>query len=201
MPTSSLAGLIAFVAAMTLVMAPPAVALSAQGHNRPGGEAGGVEDIYVGRSWRESRQPPTDFCAPERTGFGRPSVEDTYTFRSIEARGSDGLVVNANVAVIGTLRACFGPLAESGSFFYAEGKLGEVPFTGRGECRTTRRDHPEAGMSAQRCFMELGGLPQAYIGRQLTTNTIGTRIALGDRTDPPGYTQPSIATIRLWKRR
>ena len=49
--------------------------------------------------------------------------------------------------------------------------------------------------------MELGGLPQAYIGRQLTTNTIGTRIALGDRTDPPGYTQPSIATIRLWKRR
>jgi hypothetical protein len=160
-----------------------------------------VEDIYIGRSWRESRQPPTDFCAPARTGFGGASVEDTYTFRSIDARGSDGLVVNANVAVIGTLCACFGPLPESGSFFYAEGKLGDVPFTGRGECRTTRRDHPEAGMSAQRCFMELSGLPPAYVGGQLTTNTIGTRNSLGDRTDPPGYTQPSIATIRLWKRR
>ena len=109
--------------------------------------------------------------------------------------------MNANVAVIGTLRACFGPQPETGSFFYAEGKLGDVPFTGRGECRTTRRDHPEAGMSAQRCFMELSGLPPAYVGGQLTTNTIGTRNALGDRTDPPGYIQPSIATIRLWKRR
>jgi hypothetical protein len=53
----------------------------------------------------------------------------------------------------------------------------------------------------QRCFMELSGLPAPYVGGQLTTNTVGSRNALGDRTDPPGYTQPSIATIRLWKRR
>ena len=99
------------------------------------------------------------------------------------------------------LHACFGLLAESGTFFYAEGTLGDVPFTGRGDCRTTRQNHPEAGVSVQRCFMELSGLPPAYVGGKLTTNTIGSRNALGDRTDPPGYTQPSIATIRLWKRR
>jgi len=70
-----------------------------------------------------------------------------------------------------------------------------------GEGRTTRKNHPDAGVSVQRCFMELSGLPPAYVGGKLTTNTIGSRNALGDRTDPPGYTQPSIATIRLWKRR
>jgi hypothetical protein len=204
MPTPPLARIVTFVAAMMMVMPSPHAALIAQSRAAGDPVVADVEDIYMGRSWRESRQAPTDFCAPERSGLGRASVEDTYTFRSIEVRGSDGLVVNANVAVIGSLRACFGPLPEVGSFFYAQGKLGEVPFTGRGECRTTRREHPEAGMSAQRCFMELSGLPPEYpeyVGGQLTTNTIGTRNALGDRTDPPGYTQPSIATIRLWKRR
>lgn len=167
----------------------------------PSASAADVEDIYIGRSWRESRNPPTGFCAQERTGFGTASVEDTYTFRSVETRGADGLIVDADVAVIGTLRACFGPQPESGTFFYAEGTLGDVPFTGRGECRTTRRDYPEPGVSVVRCFMELSGLPAVYVGGQLTTNTVGTRVALGERTDPPGYTQPSIATIRLWKRR
>jgi hypothetical protein len=79
--------------------------------------------------------------------------------------------------------------------------LGKVPFVGRGECVTTRRDHPEPGISLQRCFMELSGLPAAYVGGHLTTNTISSRSSLGDGTDPPGYTQPSIATIRLWRRR
>ena len=188
------------VVAILLFGLAPAPVAQGQGSVAPG-VAGDVEDIYIGRSWRESRQPPGEFCASAHTGFGKASVEDTYTFRSVETRGSDGQVVDANVAVIGTLRACFGPLPEAGSFFYAEGTLGEVPFTGRGQCQTTRRDHPEPGMSAQRCFMELSGLPPAYVGGQLTTNTIGTRTALGDGTDPPGYTQPSIATIRLWKRR
>lgn len=180
---------------------PPCRASAQQGGTPAPAAASGVEDIYIGRSWRESRQAPSEFCGPGRTGFGPASVEDTYTFRSVETRGSDGLIVNADVAVIGTLRACFGPQPEGSSFFYAEGTLGDVRFTGRGECRNTRRDYPEPGVSVQRCFMDLGGLPPAYIGGQLTTNTVGTRNALGERTDPPGYTQPSIATIRLWKRR
>ena len=189
--------LLAWLAAGALAASAP----RAQGRAGAGEGGSDVEDIYIGRSWRESRQGPTDFCAGSRTGFGRASVEDTYTFRSVETRGSDGLIVDADVATIGRLHACFGPLPESGTFFYAEGTLGDVPFTGRGDCRTTRQNHPEAGVSVQRCFMELSGLPPAYVGGQLTTNTIGSRNALGDRTDPPGYTQPSIATIRLWKRR
>ena len=175
--------------------------LTAQERDTANARGSPVEEIYIGRSWRESRQPPTDFCAGAKTGFAKASVEDTYTFRSVDVRGSDGRVVDADVAVIGRLHACFGPQPESGSFFYAEGVLGDVPFVGRGDCRTTRRDHPEKGISTLRCFMELSGLPPAYVGGQLTTNTIGSRSELGDRTDPPGYTQPSIATIRLWRRR
>jgi hypothetical protein len=184
--------------------------LTAQERDTSNTSGSPVEEIYVGRSWRESRQPPTDFCTASRTGFGKATIEDTYSFRSVDVRGSDGRVVDSDVAVIGRLRACFGadlagrtgePVPESASFFYAEGVLGDVPFIGRGDCRTTRRDYPEPGISSMRCFMELSGLPAAYVGGQLTTNTISSRSALGDGTDPPGYTQPSIATIRLWRRR
>lgn len=166
------------------------------------GGAASVEDIYIGRSWRESRGVPTEFCAAERTGLGRASTEDTYTFRSVSTRGSDGLVTDADVATIGRLHACFGPIGtRPGSFFYAEGTLGTVPFTGRGECLTVKQNFPEPGISVQRCFLDMDGLPPGYVGGQLTTNTIGSRSQIGERTEPPGYTQPSIATIRLWKHR
>ena len=161
-----------------------------------------VEDIYIARSWRESRNAPTAFCAESRSGFGGSTSEDQFTFRSLATRGSDGLVTDANVQTIGRLRACFGatsdPMLQN---FYAEGALASVTFTGRGECRTARQDYPEAGMTVVRCFLELRDLPGGYVGGQLTTNTMRSRKMLGDETDPPGYTQPSIATIRLWKRR
>lgn len=38
-----------------------------------------------------------------------------------------------------------------------------------------------------------------YVGGLLTTNTLTSRAAFGGDSDPPGYTQASIATIRLWK--
>jgi hypothetical protein len=163
-----------------------------------------VEDIYIARSWRESRIAPTEFCGEAKTGFKRVGVgvEDQYTFRSTTTRSSDGPITDTNVETIGRLHACFGPTAEPGVFyFYSEGVLGSVAFIGRGECRTAKQDYPEAGISVLRCFLELGGLPENYVGGQLTTNTVGSRNVIGDKSDPPGYTQPSIATIRLWKRR
>ena len=51
-----------------------------------------------------------------------------------------------------------------------------------------------------RCFLDLH-ISGGYIGGQLTTNTMRSRQLIGVITDPPGYTQNSIATIRLWKRR
>ena len=162
----------------------------------------GVESIYVASSMHESKITPTAFCAEGRTGFGRPLSEDQYTFRSTATRGSDGLMIDTNVQTIGRLHACFGSTSDPAlRRFYGEGVLATVTFSGRGECRLVKEDYPESGMTVSRCFLELRDLPSGYVGGQLTTNTMGSRNVLGEETDPPGYQQPSIATIRLWKRR
>lgn len=161
-----------------------------------------VEDIYVARSIRESQSKPTEFCSQARTGFGNHSVEDRYSFQSVATRALDGLITDDNVGTIGRLRACFGSTSDPRTVnFYAEGVLGTVSFTGRGECLTVKQNYPEAGVTVARCFLELRDLPDGYIGGQLTTNTMRSRTLIGPVTDPLGYTQMSIATIRLWKRR
>jgi hypothetical protein len=48
------------------------------------------------------------------------------------------------------------------------------------------------------CQLDLTGLPTAYVGGQLTTNTLASRTIIGADTDPPCYPQLSIATVRLW---
>ena len=65
--------------------------------------------------------------------------------------------------------------------------------------RASKIDFPEAGLFPVRCQLILSGLPAPYVGGLLTTNTMTSRAAFGGDTDPPGYTQASIATIRLWK--
>ena len=159
-----------------------------------------IEEIFVVRSVRESRVDPTEFCEEAKIQLGTADVEDQYTFRSI-ASGSDGLIINANVQTVGRIHTCFGATADPAlSFFYAEGSLGTVTFTGLGECRQAWQDYPEPGIVVHRCFLELSDLPKDYVGGQLTTNSVNSQTG-GEKSDPPGYTQSSIATIRLWKRR
>ena len=161
-----------------------------------------VEDIVILRSLRLSRITPTDFCAPSRTGFSQARSEDRYDFRAVATDAASGKVTNASGARVGTLHACFSPTSDPLIVsFYAEGEVGGIPLVGRGQCRTTKRDFPETGISLLTCQLDLTGLPSAYVGGQLTTNTLASRTLLGAETDPPGYTQPSIATIRLWKKR
>ena len=165
-------------------------------------QGGKVEDIYVARSLRLSRVTPTTYCAPDRVGFAGATAEDQYTFHSTATRSSDGLMIDAKVETIGRLRACFGSTADPlTSNFYAEGNLGAVTFTGSGECRTAKQDYPEPGVTVYRCFLELRDLPTGYVGGQLTTNTVVSRQGIGESSDPPGYVQPSIATVRFWKKR
>jgi hypothetical protein len=160
-----------------------------------------VEEIYIARSFRESREVPTEFCSKSRTGFDDAVSEDHFTFRSISINASDGKMIDNNVRTIGRLRACFGSTNDSKlQNFYAEGSLGAVTFTGKGECLANKADYPEAGITGIRCFLHLSDLPTEYVGGELTTNSIRSRNVLGGVSDPPGYTQPSIATIRLWKR-
>ena len=184
-----------------LTTASPIIA-RCQSPTAPSTTSAQVEDIYVARALRESRIAPTAFCGQNRIGFGKALFEDRFTFRSIQTRPADGLMVSADGQTIGSMHVCFGATADSDTLnFHAEGTLAAVTFVGKGECLTVKRDFPERGISVMRCFLELGNLPAGYVGGQLTTNTVLSRVAVGGMSDPDGYTQPSIVTVRLWKRR
>jgi hypothetical protein len=161
-----------------------------------------VEEIYIGRSVREAHATtPTAYCDQTRLSF-TATIEDRFTFRSTATRASDGRVMDTDVQTIGDLHACFGPTADPAvSNFYAEGTLGSIAFTGIGECRVVKSNFPEPGLFPLRCFLDLSHLPVGYVAGELTTNSVLSRNVLGTQTDPPGYTQASIATIRLWKTR
>ena len=166
-----------------------------------GPAARAVEDIYIARSVRTSRVMPTDFCAESRVGFGS-TFEDLFNLHATTTRTSDGRMTEALGDRIGQLRVCVGrtsnPLRLN---FYAEGDLGAVAFTGKGDCEAPKLDFPEPGITVYRCFLDLTDLPRGYTGGLLTTNTVASRQLIGATSDPAGYVQSSIATVRLWKQR
>jgi hypothetical protein len=159
-----------------------------------------VEAIYVVRSLRDARVAPTEFCDKSRTGFEGSNSQDHFTLRSISVRTSDGLLVDNNVRKVGELRACFAPTADPKlTNFYAAGVVGGVHFTGRGECLAGVPDVPEPGIVHVRCFLHLADLSPPYADGELTSNSVRSRKLIGAISDPAGYTQPSIVTIRLWR--
>ena len=161
-----------------------------------------AEEIYVARSVREFRIAPTEFCSKTKTGFKSDFFEDQYSLRSTATSTFDGRMVNANIRRIGTGHGCFGRTADPAVLnFYLELHLAKAALTGIGECRRNKSDFPERGLIAWHCFLNLSDPSGRYVGGQLTSNTMTSRKDLGLETDPPGYTQSSIATIRLWKRR
>ena len=178
----------------------PFVAVSAEAQ-RPISDTG-VEEIYVLRSVRLSRVSATDFCAEGRIGFPGTTAEDRYDFKAVTARPADGRVTEASGPTVGHLHTCLGATSDPLVLnFYVEGDVSGVPLTGRGDCRTTGREFPEPGITPWTCRLDLTGLPTRFVGGYLTSNTVLSRAVLGSVSDPDGYTQPSIATIRLWKKR
>ena len=162
------------------------------------------EDIYILRSIREQHQPADGWCSSAKTGFEPfpTDAERFFSFWSLRPRPEDGKVVQTKDTRAAELRACFGATGDRArQNFYAEVKLGSISFRGNGECLALRINFPEAGLFPVRCQLVLSGLPAPYVGGLLTTNTLTSKAAFGGDTDPPGYTQASIATIRLWKSR
>lgn len=164
----------------------------------------GMESILVLRSIRESRlQRPTG-CAAARTGF-EPYATDGerhFSFWAVETSAKDGRVIDASTSQVAVLRGCFGPTPErTRQHFHADIELGALTFRGRGECVALAVDVPERGLTAVRCHLVLTDLPNTYTGGLLTTNTLTSEAAYGGETTPAGYTQASIATLRLWRAR
>lgn len=163
-----------------------------------------VESIYVLRSIRESHAPTADGCVASRTGFAPyPSdAERFFSFWSVRTHAGDGRVVDAGQSRVAALRGCFGPTEHPArQHFFAEIDLGGLAFEGHGECLALGVDVPEPGLFPVRCQLVLSGLPAPFVGGLLTTNTITSKVPFGGDSDPPGYTQASIATIRLWTAR
>jgi hypothetical protein len=163
-----------------------------------------LEDIYVLRSIREQHEPTDGWCTSAKTGFEQfpKDAERFFSFWSVGVRPEDGKVSETKAARVAELRACFGATDERPrQNFYAELKLGSISFHGKGECLAVQTDFPEPGLFPVRCQLVLSGLPAPYVGGLLTTNTLTSKAAFGGDTEPPGYTQASIATIRLWKSR
>ena len=159
------------------------------------------EEIYVIRSVRTSRITPTEYCAQSRTGFVDTVFEDRYVFHPVTTRADDGAVVSTTGKETASLHACFGKMTDPNLLnFYGEGEIAGIRFTGRGRCTSLKTDSPEPGLNESTCFLDVGGLKDPYTGGLLTTNTLRSRNIIGDKSDPPGYVQPSIATVRLWRR-
>lgn len=166
--------------------------------------AGALEEIYILRSIREPHAPADNWCSSTRSGF-EPFAKDAerfFSFWSLRVQPEDGKVVQTQDRRVAELRACFGATSERArQNFYAEIQLGGISFRGSGECLALKTDFPETGLFPVRCQLVLSGLPAPYVGGLLTTNTMTSQAGFGGDTDPPGYTQASIATIRLWKSR
>lgn len=162
-----------------------------------------LEEIYVLRSVREQALV-IDECAAAKTGFD-PFATDAYrffSFWSIETRSDDGRVVDTASAHVAELRGCLGPTQDRArQNFYAEIQLNAISFRGRGECHALLIDVPESGLFPVRCHLVLSDLPAPFVGGLLTTNTLTSRASFGADTEPAGYAQASIATIRLWKQK
>jgi sugar lactone lactonase YvrE len=162
----------------------------------------GREDIYILRSIREPHSPATDECAASKTGFNPfpTDAERFFSFWSVDARGEDGKVLDARRSRVAELRGCFGPTQDRArQNFYAEIQLGEISFRGAGECLALMLDVPQTGLFPVRCHLILSGLPAPFVGGLLTTNTLTSGARFGGDTEPSGYTQASIATLRLWR--
>jgi sugar lactone lactonase YvrE len=165
----------------------------------PSPAANDREEIYILRSIREPLEPEPDWCSATKTGFAPfpTDAERVFSFWSIRADG--GKVVDAKATRVAELRACFGATAvPAQQNFYAEIQLGSLRIIGRGDCLALDVDRPEAGMYPVRCQLRLSA-PAPFVGGLLTTNTLTSQAPFGGDSNPPGYTQASIATIRLWK--
>lgn len=129
-------------------------------------------------------------------------LEDRFHFWSVETRVADGRIGNTQAANLGEVRGCFGATENPAVVnFYLETNLNGLAISGRGECAVVLANQPEKNMYVSRCAVPLKVASDAYAGGLLVTSSMTTNeVTFGLQTNPPGYTQVSIATIRLWRR-
>lgn len=169
----------------------------------PTGHDERFEEIYVLRSIRDRQEVQDGRCVTSTIGFDPYPVDADrrFSFWSAISRPADGLIVDAANRRVAELRGCFGPTDDrTRQNFHAEIRMGSKVFRGRGECQALLVNFPEEALIPVRCQIVLSDLSAPYIGGLLVTNTLTSGAQYGGETSPSGYTQASIATIRLWKK-
>ena len=156
------------------------------------------------RSIREERTPNSPWCTVQRSGFapfdGGFHLDDRFSMWSVRAQPANGRIADAKVGKVGEIRTCTGPTADPRVLnFYLEGQIAALPVAGSGNCNLVRPDYPEPGIATFQCSIALRGLPPPYVGGLLATSSIVSKAVIGGETDPPGYVQASISTMRLWR--
>lgn len=163
--------------------------------------AAGLEEIFVFRTTRtEQQQGATPDCATAPFTSGR---EDRYELWSMELRASDSRVVRTHIEPVGSFRACFTQFALGKPLgMYAMGKVGNVSWTGSGECLPTQSQPPVRTVLAFNCLLNLSDLPEGYTGGIATSSTVAPLLPreAGPTAHVPGYLSTSVVTIRFWKK-
>jgi hypothetical protein len=197
---------LALVLAVSGVMSPSVLDFdsrnaSAMGADQEYGDAVNVdvqvesraEDIYVTRNVRVSRTAPTTFCAA--AGFVA-QFEDVYEYRAAGLDSSSRLT-SVPTEVLGQQRACLATQDPTTAVLYGKGVVNGVSFTTRGTC-VSRSNVPINGVISARCGEELTDLPPSYVGGQLVTNALSSRMPVGRESTPPGYVQSGVSIFRFW---
>src|SRR5215468_12027629 len=156
-----------------------------------------VEDVIIARSLRTSRNTGANVtagCAASITGF-TATIEDIFEMYSVNL-SNQGVVIDDAWYKTGDLHVCLAPTAPGSTVlnFWTDGTLTGVSFHAIGTCTERFRNFPETGLRMFSCYQDLKNLSGGYIGGTLTTNTISSLQLIGEESNPPGYTQASIAT-------
>jgi hypothetical protein len=160
-----------------------------------------VEDIFLIRSVRVSVNAlPNDVCTPSVTGFGSIVADQNFEFFSVAARQSDGMIVNPEVHKLGTGRGCFGLTADPNvANFYGITNFDTLSSISIGTVNRGPTNFPAPGLTESWVKAQVVSATNGYFGGLFTANSIASLNTFGDETNPPGYVQSSIATLRLWR--
>ncbi|HWR72516.1 MAG TPA: hypothetical protein VN604_05070 [Nitrospirota bacterium] len=126
-----------------------------------------------------------------------PNVLLGASLWSIEARASDGTIMNDEIRRIGTAHACaliasLAPGAEAP--FYIELAVGDQFFRADGTCRVTSNTIPQPGLILAGCSLKVQGeLSAGLMGGIATSNSVFNPFSL------PGFQTGSLWTVHIYQ--
>jgi hypothetical protein len=141
--------------------------------------------------------PDLEVC--ERAPF-YPQINVVFgaSFWASRTRASDGEVVVAEAAQVGTATACMlvtDPTFPVGGVapFHIEGWAGDVAFTATGECTLTSNNIPVSGLVLASCNLKVpADAEQGLLGGIATSNSVFNPLGL------PGFGTGSYWTLHLY---